>query len=84
MSESKLDKIDNKIDKLQDKLASIDATLAAQHESLRIHIKRTDLLEMKMEPLERHVISMKSLGRLLVYLSLAATIVECLFKMVGK
>ena len=37
-SNDRFDKLDNKIDKIADHLSSIDSTLAAQHESLKIHI----------------------------------------------
>ena len=47
------DRVIARIDKLDDRLLSIDTTLSAQHESLQIHIKRTDLLEQQMEPLKK-------------------------------
>ncbi len=44
-----------KLDKVYDKLSSIDATLAAQHVTLEEHVRRTNLLESKVEPIEKHV-----------------------------
>jgi len=46
----------NKLDKIEERLGSIDVTLIEQHISLREHIKRTNLLEKKLEPVEKHVI----------------------------
>ena len=53
--EDRIIRIESKIDKVVDHLGSIDSTLAAQHESLKIHIKRSDLLEAQVEPLKTHV-----------------------------
>lgn len=80
MSDSKLDKLDIKIDKIQEKLSSIDVTLAAQHESLKIHIKRTDLLEKKLAPVETHVIAVHSLLKLVGFISIIVGIIEGVFK----
>jgi hypothetical protein len=44
-----------KLDKVYDKLQNIDVTLAAQHETLKDHIRRTEILEVKLEPVEKHV-----------------------------
>lgn len=55
MSDEKLGRIEDKIDILGDRLASIDKTLAAQQVSIDYHIKRTDLLEDSIKPIEKHV-----------------------------
>jgi flagellar motor component MotA len=44
-----------KIDKILEKIHSIDITLARNTASLELHMKRTDLLEKKLEPVEAHV-----------------------------
>jgi len=74
--EKKLDKIEAKIDKIQEKMSNIDVTLAAQHESLKLHIKRTDLLERKMEPVEKHVAMVHGALKLLGFIALLAGIAE--------
>jgi len=53
--EDKFTRIDNKLDKMQDNLHSIDKTLVAQHENLKLHIKRTDLLENHVQTLEKQI-----------------------------
>ena len=49
------DRIDAKLDKISDHIANIDVTLAKQEVSLSDHIRRTALLEEKLEPIEKHV-----------------------------
>lgn len=68
-------RFEEKLDKIVDKIADIDKTLAAQHESLKLHIKRSDLLEEHLElfrnqisPIEKHV-SMVNGGLKLITLS---------------
>ncbi len=56
MSEDKrLERIETKIDDQNEHLASIDVTLALQHESLRHHIRRTDDLQKLVLRSDRHV-----------------------------
>lgn len=47
--------LDTKLDKLDERLDSVDKTLVRQHEQLKYHIQRTNLLEAKFEPVEKHV-----------------------------
>lgn len=75
-------RIEDKIDKLGSHLGSIDVTLAAQHESLRDHIRRTQLLEGTIEPLKKHVEqvsgALKFLGLVLGAISVLAAVAEIL------
>jgi hypothetical protein len=48
-------RIEEKLDRVVDHLGSIDTTLAAQHVSLKEHIRRSDLLEAQLEPIKVHV-----------------------------
>jgi len=43
------------VDQIKRSLANVDKTLALQHVSLAEHIRRTTLLEQKLEPVEKHV-----------------------------
>jgi len=54
-TDDRIIRIENKLDKVVDHISSIDSTLAAQHESLREHIRRTNLLEEEVEPIKKHV-----------------------------
>jgi uncharacterized protein (UPF0335 family) len=70
--------ITRKVDKIDEKLNSIDTHLAVYNEQLKIHIKRTELLESDVEPIKKHVIqvsgSLKLLGLLATVLAIYATI----------
>lgn len=68
----KMSRIEDKIDKISDKIHSIDVTLAAQHESLKIHIKRTDLLEKKADKLE--MVVSRTDGALKLVVAIAITV----------
>ena len=64
------------VDHIKRSLASMDKTLALQHASIAEHIKRTDLLEQKLEPVEKHVEQVrggvKFIGWLLAFLGVVA------------
>lgn len=70
--ENRIIRIEDKIDKMSEKLNSIDSTLALQHESLKTHIKRTDLLEAAIKPLQEKDAINKWL---LQFISIAAIII---------
>lgn len=53
--DTRFDKLDQKIDKIVDKQGEMAVILAAQHESLKQHMRRTALLEDAIEPIKRHV-----------------------------
>lgn len=82
MSDARIIRIEDKIDKLNDRLSSIDNTLASQHESLKHHIKRTDLLEKAIEPVKTHVHMVqggaKILGAIVAFFAVAEGVVAIL------
>lgn len=53
--DKKLDRIEDKIDKITDHMSAIDVTLTAQHVTLQEHIKRTEILENEMKPIQRRM-----------------------------
>lgn len=55
MDDKRLERIEAKVDDISEHLGSIDSTLAAQHVSLREHIRRTALLESELKPIKSHV-----------------------------
>jgi hypothetical protein len=55
MDEFTSKKLVKDVDQIKRSLASVDKTLALQHLSLVEHMKRTELLEKKLEPVEEHV-----------------------------
>lgn len=73
---SDLKRIEEKIDKIDDSVGRIDVTLAAQHESLKDHMRRTSLLEESIRPLEKHVNMFNGALKLIGILAMLAAIVE--------
>jgi hypothetical protein len=53
--DDKFQRLENKLDTLSDKLVDIDKTLVRNTVSLEDHVRRTNLLEEKLAPVERHV-----------------------------
>lgn len=58
-------RLEAKLDHIVEKIGSIDVTLARQAGQLEYHIKRTDLLEKRLDPVEKHVIMSKGALKLL-------------------
>lgn len=58
--------IENKIDKMQSDVTEIKTHMAVYNSQLKEHIRRTNLLEAKLIPIEKHVAmvngALKSLG----------------------
>lgn len=71
---------DHKIDLILERMNSIDITLVRQSVILAEHIKRTNLLEAKIAPLEKHVNYvegfLKGMGILAMVAGLIAAIME--------
>ncbi len=53
--DKRLERIEAKIDDQMQHLNSIDVTLAAQHVSLKEHMKRSDILEAAFKPVKAQV-----------------------------
>lgn len=62
--------------KIDDRLSKIDVTLAAQHESLRDHIRRTELLEEQIKPVNEHVHELKGIIKFFKFIGVLAVIAE--------
>lgn len=63
------------VEHIKRSLASIDKTLALQHQSLDLHIKRTNILEQKLEPVEKHVEQVRGVSKFLALVAIVATAV---------
>jgi hypothetical protein len=70
------DKLLDKLEKIEARLNAIDVTLVKQHASLEEHIRRTNLLEAKMEHVDSHVKYMEGGLKLLGILALIAGLVK--------
>lgn len=53
--EAKVDKLDTRLDGIDIGLTKQNAILESQHESLKEHMKRSDLLEAKVLPMEKFI-----------------------------
>lgn len=82
MDDQRIVRIEDKIDSVKDILSSVNVTLASQHESLKEHMRRTELLEKQIAPIQRDLDTRKSLMRILggffVLIGVAAGIAEIL------
>lgn len=67
---------DDKIDKIVEKISNIDVTLAKQSVILEEHVRRTNLLEQKIEPIENHVAMVNGALKLLGVLAMIFGLVE--------
>ncbi len=76
MDNPRLSRIETKIDDISDHLSSIDQTLAAQHVSLKEHIRRTTLLESDVAPIKKHVNRVEGALKLLTLIATIAAIIE--------
>lgn len=72
-------RFEDKLDKISENIASIDVTLAKQSVILDEHVKRSNLLEAKLLPVEKHVAMVQGALKLLGVIS----IIIGLLKMAG-
>ena len=82
-SDERLERMESKIDSISARMNGIDRTLVRQAMSLEEHMRRTDILEKKLVPVEKHVTMVDRVIKFLGILALLATIVE-LFKKVKR
>ncbi len=74
--DDRLVRIEDKIDAVGQKIGSIDVTLASQHESLKDHMRRTELLEQSIEPIKKHVNMVSGALKLIGLLATIGAIIE--------
>lgn len=74
-TEDRLMRIEEKVDQVSEKIGEINSTLSAQHVSLKEHIRRTNILEKKIEPIEKHVNMVSGIVKLIMIVSALAAIV---------
>jgi hypothetical protein len=76
-------RIEDKIDKVMEHTSSIDITLAKQHVILEEHVKRTNLLEEKLEPIQKHVNMVHGALKLIGLIATIAAIGESIAIIIG-
>lgn len=73
-------RVEDKLDKVADDISQINITLAKQEVSLATHIKRTELLEAKIEPIEKHVLMFNGVLKFIGVVALFVGIIEGLLR----
>ena len=73
-----LKRFEFKIDRIDQRMNNVDITLAKQSEILDIHVKRTNLLEESIKPIERHVAMVNGAIKLLGIIGILAAIAEAI------
>lgn len=56
-------KIDDKLDRFHTEFVQINITLAKQEESLASHIKRTEILEQQIVPINRNIYMLQGVAK---------------------
>lgn len=65
----------NKLDYIAENIGAINKTLEFQAKQLEEHIKRTSLLEERLQPIEDHVKFIQGLMRLIAYCATIAGLI---------
>lgn len=77
-NQRRIERIELKIDAISDKMAETNVILGKQHESLRLHMKRSDMLEEALKPIQRHVSMAEGALKFIGMLASAAVVFEAL------
>ena len=75
-----LPRLESKIDKVVTEISEINVTLAKQAVSLEEHIRRTNLLERKLEPVEKHVAMVNGIVKFVMAIGLGALLKLLFYK----
>lgn len=70
--EERLNRFEQKVDKIDERLDHIDKHLAIYNEQLKVHIKRTDLLESEVRPIKDHVNQVRGVFKFLAFIIAAS------------
>lgn len=76
-------RIEEKLDKIVEKISDIDITLAKQSVILDEHVKRTNMLEAKIQPIEKHMIMLNGVLKFLGLVAVFIAIIEGTLKILG-
>lgn len=69
-------RVEDKLDKVADDISHINVTIAKQEVSLKEHIRRTDILEDKIVPIEKHMIMFNGVLKFVGVVALFTGIIE--------
>lgn len=80
--EKRLDRLEEKVDLVIEKLGKTNEILAINTEQLTIHIKRTALLENRVDPIETAYKEANGIIKLFTFLSMIAVIVDVAYRLI--
>lgn len=85
--DKQLDRIESRLDQVADNVSSINVTLAAQHQSLVDHMRRTELAEKAIElnrqelrAVEAHISRVEGIAKFLTSLVAVAGVVVAILR----
>lgn len=73
-----LNKIEKKVDNIDERIDSIDTHMAVYNQELKDHIRRTELLEEAVKPIQDHVSKVSGALKLLASTGIILTIIKVL------
>ena len=79
--EDRLIRVEDKVDAIKDSIAAINVTLSSQHEILKEHIHRTELLEKEIKPISLHVAMVTGVVKAVMIVASIAAGIEGVFKL---
>ncbi len=71
-----LKRFEFKLDKIDQRINNIDVTLSSQAEVLKEHVRRTNLLEEQIRPIQKHVAMVDGITKFIGILGILAGIAE--------
>lgn len=74
--DKRLERIEEKVDTVLDRLASQESILAAQHESLKSHMRRTEILESVVVPMNKERYMVKGGIKLIAAILVTSAAIE--------
>ena len=77
-------RIIEKLEVLDTRLDCIDKTLVKQESNLSEHMRRTDLLEKKIDPIEQHVHQLKGIAKFIGFLISLSAVALALYEAFKK
>jgi len=77
-TKDQLDRIEGKVDRLDERLDRHDVHLAEYNEQLKIHIKRTNILEVEVKSILKHVNMINGALKLIASVGIITAIVKLL------
>ena len=77
-------RVNDKIDKIVNDVNEIKVQLSINNAHLAEHMKRSDMLEKKLAPVEAHVERVNGVLKLIGVMAMIAAIIEASFKLLGK